>query len=99
MMDLSFFVFNLIGTGLTVITLELIHYDQEPEARMVILWVIFISNLILMGLVVIRNAAKLKWRESKGDMYSGFNVEPLAISLEILIIAASPLPFLDDYSF
>ncbi|CAD8186106.1 unnamed protein product [Paramecium octaurelia] len=99
MMDLSFFVFNLIGTGLTVITLELIHYDQEPEARKVLLWVIFISNLILMGLVVVRNAAKLKWRESKGDMYGGFSKESLGISLEILIIAASPLPFLDDYSF
>ncbi|CAK83001.1 unnamed protein product (macronuclear) [Paramecium tetraurelia] len=99
MMDLSFFVFNLIGTGLTVITLELIHYDQEREARKVMLWVIFISNLILMGIVVVRNAAKLKWRESKGDMYSGFSIEPLETSLEILIIAASPLPFLDDYSF
>lgn len=66
---------------------------------MVTLWVIFISNLILMGLVIIRNAAKLKWRECKGDMYSGFSIEPLGIILEIVIIAASPLPFLDDYSF
>lgn len=64
-----------------------------------ILWMIFISNLILMGLVVVRNAVKLKWRESKGDMHSGFTIEPLGITLEILIIAASPLPFLDDYSF
>jgi hypothetical protein len=48
-------VFNFIGTGLTVITLEMIHYDKEPEARIVILWVIFISNLILIGLAVVRN--------------------------------------------
>ncbi|CAD8053127.1 unnamed protein product [Paramecium primaurelia] len=99
MMDLSFFVFNFIGTGLTVITLELIHYDELPEARLVILWVIFISNLILMGLAVIRNQVKLKWRESKGDVYSGFTKEHVELLMEIIIITASPLPFLDDISF
>ncbi|CAD8083034.1 unnamed protein product [Paramecium sonneborni] len=99
MMDLSFFVFNLIGTGLTVITLELIHYDELPEARRVILWVIFISNLILMGLAVVRNQVKLKWRESKGDVFSGFTKEHVELLMEIIIIAASPLPFLDDINF
>ncbi|CAK74124.1 unnamed protein product (macronuclear) [Paramecium tetraurelia] len=99
MMDLSFFVFNFIGTGLTVITLELIHYDEQPEARLVILWVIFISNIIMMGLAVIRNQVKLKWRESKGDVYSGFTKEHVELLMEIIIIAASPLPFLDSISF
>lgn len=52
-----------------------------------------------MGLAVIRNEVKLKWRESRGDMFNGFTKEHIELIMEIIIIAASPLPFLDDISF
>ena len=52
-----------------------------------------------MGLALVRNQAKIKWRESKGDVFSGFTKEHVELLMEIVIIAASPLPFLDDISF
>lgn len=32
-------------------------------------------------------------------MYNGFTMEHIELLMEIIIIAASPLPFLDDISF
>lgn len=32
-------------------------------------------------------------------MYNGFTMEHVELLMEIIIIAASPLPFLDDISF
>lgn len=95
MLDLCSFIFNFIGTGLTVIIYELIHFDQNKEARIYLLWIIFLSTLITMPVAVVRNSARINWCLSKGYVFTSFLDARGELLVELFIIALAPLPFLD----
>jgi len=48
---------------------------------------------------VFRSEAKIQWRESKGHLIGAFFFERIELFVEIIVLAAAPLPFLDGIDF
>lgn len=54
-------VFNILGLGLSVIQSDLEFTESQDDVSSVLLWVIFLSTLILIVLTILRYVALMRW--------------------------------------
>ena len=86
-----------MGTGLTVLVYELVHYDLEPDIRLILLWMIFVSSVINIFLGFVRMQAKMNWKNKKGHVTDEFYFEKVEFTLEIVILMCCPMPWFENY--
>ncbi|CAD8198998.1 unnamed protein product [Paramecium octaurelia] len=91
------FVFNLMGLGLSVMQYDLEFEEENEDISNCLLWIIFISTLVLLVLTVLRYQQHMNWLKSRKQISQNDRIwqteQWYPMLIELIIYCVVPYPF------
>jgi Ion channel. len=103
MVELGTFIMSLIGIGLSVLQYEIEFEQMNRKWSLFLLWIIFISSILLVAMTFIRYLLRLEFRKRRNAIPETSTIwstgEWPYMLAECILVFVHPSPFLYDVSF